>query len=213
MANREHIEPSAADLTWEPGSSRRQEIVATAAAIFARQGVQATGIRQVAEEAGIISSTLYHHFNSKLDIVDEVLKKFYRHHIDELRREAESHGDPLDALRAFTRHALSLVVDYPAAVTIINNDYDYLVTQDRFAYLIDLVREVEAMWLQIIQRGVTEGVIRPDFDQQFFYRFHRDAIAGTRRWLDTTDPSSVETVADALTDLALRGIAGPTTEA
>ncbi len=46
-------------------SSRRNQITAAAARQFAEQGFLATTIRDIAREAGILSGSLYHHFDSK----------------------------------------------------------------------------------------------------------------------------------------------------
>ncbi len=54
-------------------SERRDHLVKLAAELFARKGFQATTVREIAEEAGILSGSLYHHFDSKETIVDEVL--------------------------------------------------------------------------------------------------------------------------------------------
>src|ERR1700754_4423032 len=57
-------------------SERRDHLVKLAAELFARKGFQATTVREIADEAGILSGSLYHHFDSKETIVDEVLSIF-----------------------------------------------------------------------------------------------------------------------------------------
>lgn len=50
-------------------SGRREEIVAAAARIFAREGYAGVGMRDVAEAVGIRGASLYHHFASKEEIL------------------------------------------------------------------------------------------------------------------------------------------------
>ena len=57
-------------------TDRREVILREAAELFARQGVAATTVREIADAAGILSGSLYHHFASKDDIVDAVLSTF-----------------------------------------------------------------------------------------------------------------------------------------
>lgn len=63
------------------GSAARQRIIAAAADLFHRQGVQATSPRQVTETSQTGKSQLYHYFRSKEGLVHEVLQ----HHIRSVR--------------------------------------------------------------------------------------------------------------------------------
>ena len=55
---------------------RRERILLSAATLFARKGVAATTVREIADEVGILSGSLYHHFESKEAIVDEVISSY-----------------------------------------------------------------------------------------------------------------------------------------
>ena len=61
-------------------SARRTELLALAAELFAERGVRTTTVRDIADAAGILSGSLYHHFASKEAMVDEILRGF----LDEL---------------------------------------------------------------------------------------------------------------------------------
>ena len=52
--------------------SRRDEILAIAALQFAERGVASTTVRDIGAAAGILSGSLYHHFESKEQILGEV---------------------------------------------------------------------------------------------------------------------------------------------
>lgn len=58
----------AATLTIGKVKTRGQEILETAACIFARKGYDATTIRDIADDAGVLSGSLYYHFSSKEEI-------------------------------------------------------------------------------------------------------------------------------------------------
>ena len=61
-------------------SERRAELLELAARMFAERGFRATTVRDIADAAGILSGSLYHHFDSKESMVDEILTGF----LDEL---------------------------------------------------------------------------------------------------------------------------------
>lgn len=58
------------------GASKREQLIAVAADLFARNGYHATGIDLILEKAGVAKKTLYTHFRSKEELIIAVL----RHH-------------------------------------------------------------------------------------------------------------------------------------
>ncbi|WP_430461866.1 TetR/AcrR family transcriptional regulator [Thalassolituus sp. LLYu03] len=53
--------------------SKPQQLISTAFALFYQQGIHATGINQILEQAGVAKKTLYHHFPGKDDLLLAVL--------------------------------------------------------------------------------------------------------------------------------------------
>ena len=51
--------------TREGGSGRRADVVQLAGELFAEKGYRATTVREIADAAGILSGSLYPHFDSK----------------------------------------------------------------------------------------------------------------------------------------------------
>jgi AcrR family transcriptional regulator len=52
----------------------RQRILAVAGRLFAERGYGGTSVRDIAEQLGISNPSLYHHFPSKADLLDELLR-------------------------------------------------------------------------------------------------------------------------------------------
>src|SRR5579859_657672 len=65
------------DMSRAP-ADRHEQILAVAARLFARKGVAATTVREIADEVGILSGSLYHHFDSKEAMDDEILAPYLR---------------------------------------------------------------------------------------------------------------------------------------
>ncbi|MFC4059310.1 TetR/AcrR family transcriptional regulator [Planomonospora corallina] len=165
-------------------SERRDHLVKLAAELFARKGFQATTVREIAEEAGILSGSLYHHFDSKETIVDEVLSTFLHDIVGRYRTALEKGGDPRTILSEMVRIGFSTLEPHRAAITVMQNDWNYLrsLPGDRFDYLVKAEDEVESMWVEQIKRGQAAGQFRPDVDPKLTYRMIRDTIWVTVRW-------------------------------
>lgn len=58
------------------GRGARERIERAAARLFYRNGIHATGVERIAQEASVSKRTLYQHFASKNDLVDNYLRGF-----------------------------------------------------------------------------------------------------------------------------------------
>jgi AcrR family transcriptional regulator len=70
--------------------ARREEVLETAASLFASSGLR-TSLKEIADAAGILPGSLYHHFDSKEAIIVELVRR-YQDDLDRVAKEA------LDAL-------------------------------------------------------------------------------------------------------------------
>ncbi|MET8049276.1 TetR family transcriptional regulator [Streptosporangium sp. NPDC005286] len=167
-----------------PASERRDHLVKLAAELFARKGFQATTVREIAEEAGILSGSLYHHFDSKETIVDEVLTTFLDDLVGRYRAALEQDGDSRMILSEMVRIGFSTLEPHRAAITVMQNDWNYLrsLPGDRFDYLVKAEDEVERMWVGQIKLGQAAGLFRADVDPKLTYRMIRDTIWVAVRW-------------------------------
>ena len=78
-----------------PATGGRKNILREAATLFATKGFAESGLREIADMAGVRSSTVYHHFASKEKIYEEII----RIALDSLSAEvtAELQALPADA--------------------------------------------------------------------------------------------------------------------
>lgn len=163
-------------------SERREHLVKLAAELFAEKGFQATTVRNIAEEAGILSGSLYHHFDSKESIVDEILSGFFEELMAAYRGVIDQGEDPRETIAGLVRIAFGTLEPHRAAITVMQNDWNYLQGMDRFAYLTKAEDEVEKMWVDTIRAGQQTGLFRDDIDAKLTYRMIRDTIWVAVRW-------------------------------
>ncbi|MFG1929555.1 TetR/AcrR family transcriptional regulator [Mycobacterium sp. NPDC048908] len=89
--------------------SRRTEILQTAATLIASSGLR-TPLQEIAEAAGILPGSLYHHFESKEAILVELLRRYHAD-LDRIAQRAQDRLDDPTALSAFDR-----IVDLGSAI-------------------------------------------------------------------------------------------------
>jgi AcrR family transcriptional regulator len=188
------------------GSERRDEILAIAAQLFAERGFAATTVREIADAAGILSGSLYHHFDSKESMVDELVHEMLDRVLAAYRRILAAGDAPEVALRALVREAFAAIATDRATVAVMVNEWNLFVQFPRFAYLRDIEEETERLWVSVIERGAESGAFRPDLDPWMLYRMMRDSIWVSVRWYRPDGRDGPEQLADAYVGVLLGGI-------
>jgi AcrR family transcriptional regulator len=185
--------------------SRRAFILARAGDMFARKGIASTTVREIADAVGVLSGSLYHHFESKDAIVDEIISDY----LDTIRSR---YADVLARQRSATQTvhdlvltSLQVTVENPQATAIYQNESHYLRQQPRLSHVQSAASEVQRTWLQVIEAGVADGSFRDDIPPRVFYRLIRDAVWLSIRWHRPTAEYTTETLADDVTSVFLSG--------
>lgn len=80
--------------------SRRDEIIAIATNLFAEQSYHGVGMRAIADAVGIRSSSLYHHFQSKDDLLAAITSEYAHEFIESHLPVLEGDGPPDVRLRS-----------------------------------------------------------------------------------------------------------------
>ena len=127
-------------LDESPAQDTRLAILEAAVRIFARSGVPAATLEDIAAEAGVTRGTLCWHFHSKDDLVAAIIKHYGPHSIlhpiaeqieqdlqngvqldDEaiIRRLAEGFYDAFAAQGDFARLAILLIYTHPQAASVL----------------------------------------------------------------------------------------------
>lgn len=177
-----------------------------AADLFAEQGFRSTTVRQIGDAAGVLSGSLYHHFDSKEAILDEILSAYFESLMDSYRKVAEENSDPAAALRELVRTAFESLDEHRAAITVVQNERNYMNQFPRFSYVADAEAEVRGLWMQVIEDGVAAGVFRNDLDTSIAYRFMRDSLWVAVRWFTPSGRLTADQLADQYLKLVVKGL-------
>jgi TetR/AcrR family transcriptional regulator, cholesterol catabolism regulator len=189
----------------QPGS-RRDELLELAAAMFAERGLRATTVRDIADAAGILSGSLYHHFASKEEMVDEVLRGFLVWLFDRYQHIVDTQPNPLERFKGLFMASFDAIEDRHAQVVIYQDEAKRLSSQPRFSYVEDLNRKQRQMWVDVLRQGIKEGYFRPDLNVDLVYRFIRDTTWVSVRWYQPGGPLTAEQVGRQYLSIVLGGI-------
>jgi AcrR family transcriptional regulator len=182
------------------------DIVSAAAKVFRTKGYHAATVRDIADEVGILKGSLYHHFDSKEDllylVVKEPIAQMYRT-MDEI---AATDAPAIEKLtRAIAAHLEAFDRHYPHLFVYLR---EREAVKRRFREMIGFSpKEYERHWQRIIREGIKNGEFRPDLDVQVVSYGLLGMLNWLYKWYDPEGRLGVRQVAEQFTSLALAGLA------
>jgi AcrR family transcriptional regulator len=190
-----------------PPATRREELLDLAATMFAQRGLRATTVRDIADAAGILSGSLYHHFASKEEMVDEVLRTFLDWLFERYQRIIDTEPNPLARLKGLFMASFDAIERHHAEVVIYQDEAKRLSGQPRFSYIDELNVRQRKMWVDVLTEGIEQGYFQPDIDVDLVYRFIRDTTWVSVRWYQPGGPLTAEQVGRQYLAIVLDGVA------
>jgi TetR/AcrR family fatty acid metabolism transcriptional regulator len=173
-----------------PPIDKRRNILDAAIRVFARQGFHSTRVSDIADEAGVAYGLVYHYFDSKEEVLNELFTERWSlllAAIEEADASSESPRSKLAAVAAFIvdsyRHEPELMKVIIVEVTRAANSFGR-------THLAEIRRAYDSI-AKIVAEGQEVGAFRRDIDPTFasmsFYGAIEQLLSG---WIFEVIPAS-----------------------
>jgi len=144
----------------------RDKILEVAEALFARRGFAGVGLRQVADQAGLGKSSLFHHFRSKAQLYLAVLDRVLVGIDERLAGAAETGGAPMQRLDRMVDTLIDALAEQPATARLLLRslfEEDDLPAEAGSAQEATdrITQRILARIDTLLREGMKEGVFRP----------------------------------------------------
>jgi AcrR family transcriptional regulator len=180
----------------------RERILSAAAHLFRTRGYRATTTRAISEIVGILSGSLFHHFNSKDQMLFEVMHEGALSVCLRADAVVAAAATPREKLRALVRMQLDCLLsektrDFYAVLIAEWRELD----PDARTVLTQLRRRYNEVWYEVLEQCQRQGLLRGE------PRATHLALSGALNWAGTWFKSSgaltLEQYADTLDNLVL----------
>lgn len=195
------------DLT-ERGQIKRQKILDAAASVLARRGFAGAQLSEIAEQAGTLPGSLYYHFQSREELIEEVLRRGVtlslaraRAVIEALPAGATADGRLEAALRAHLRFQL-VESDYARAAVRSIGQYP----QGMWSRINAKFRAYGKFFDGLIAASMKSGQIDPGVDRGALRMLILGAANWAPEWYRSDGALSADQIADLLIRLIFRGV-------
>lgn len=192
----------------ESGPSRRRRIREAAVTVFAAKGYHDARVSDIAREAGVAHGLVYHYFDGKDQLLQDVFRRTWLHIEQGLRTIERSGGTAADQLTDVVRLLLGSYLISPDLVRVV------VLEVTRSGHLraqVDEIAESFTIIERIIAAGQASGELRSDISARLvsfvFWGAVDEVLTG---WVFGTLPGADADVAEAeqaVVQLVLHGLA------
>ena len=141
-------------------SQTRRRLMDAAAAAFAKEGYDGANINRISQRAGYAKGTVYNYFESKRQLMLELIEEVAAQHFEFISGEVLQASDPKERMKTFYRTGFRFVEQFydrarVIAITIFGVDTEFKShIYQAYLPLFDFVSR------EILQPGVENGIFR-----------------------------------------------------
>ena len=147
-----------------PDKNTKELLLRVAVNLFSQKGYLDTSIRDIATEAGISSSIIYHYFKNKEEMLFEVIKSATQDLIQSLRKTEERIKDPEESLREMLRaHIVDFNIKRKKESVIVVSD-THLLRSNYRQIMVKMQREIFDIYMKKLNELSERGRLREDID-------------------------------------------------
>ncbi|WP_459615089.1 TetR/AcrR family transcriptional regulator [Bordetella sp. 2513F-2] len=187
---------------------RKDEILETAAQLFADEGYNAISLLDIADAVGLSKTTLYHYFDRKEDILGTIVVSTVRELSEYVEEAVSHHESPQDRLVAFMEAQAEFFEKHQASFQVLLTRSANLREPKMRDVAIEWRVNYENTIRQIVRDGVTAGVFHgrnPDA----VVRAVISSVYWMARWYRPSGKQTAREIAREYAQIFLHGIVKP----
>lgn len=199
-------EPTSATARRGPGrpGHDQETVLRRSIDLFNRQGYDATSVGDLARELGFSKSAIYHHIDSKSDLLAQALDEA----LDNLEAALEAAWDAPghtagERLRLAVSGSIEVLVAHLPAVTLLlrvrgNSEVETAALERR--------RLIDEKLAEMVRAAVAEGAVRDDLPADLISRLLFGQVNSLVEWVRADGKYDAAALANAITTIAFDGL-------
>ncbi|WP_342752490.1 TetR/AcrR family transcriptional regulator [Desulfacinum hydrothermale] len=187
-------------------SDKRRRILDAAVSVFAEKGFFQSKVSEIARMAGVADGTIYLYFKNKDDLLISIFEEKMQEINVTFRRALEEEKDARARFRKLIHMHLAGFQAYPELAAVLQVELRQSSRFMRGYKKVELKKYLDFIG-EVIEQGQKERAFRPDIPLGLAKRLvfgTLDEVVST--WVLAGRPYDLETLADPIVDLFLRGI-------
>jgi TetR/AcrR family fatty acid metabolism transcriptional regulator len=149
-----------------PPIDKRRNILDAAITVFARQGFHSTRVSDIADEAGVAYGLVYHYFNSKDEVLNELFTERWSLLLTAIEEADASTESPRSKLAAVAAFIVDSYQHNPELMKVIIVEVTRAANSFGRTHLPEIRRAYDSI-TKIVAEGQEKGAFRRDIDPAF----------------------------------------------
>ncbi|MTD56962.1 TetR/AcrR family transcriptional regulator [Amycolatopsis pithecellobii] len=179
-----------------------QRVRRAAVKLFASKGFHGTGIRDLAQEAGISSASLYHYMGTKEELLAGIMRECLERLLAGAREVTDDVVDPRQRLASLVALHVLAHARQPAETRVVDNEVHVLSAATR-RRIVKLRDAYEQLWGDAIDDGIRQRsfvTAEPAVTRLALL----EMCSGVAHWYSPRGPLGLDRLANHYANLALR---------
>lgn len=184
---------------------RKDDVIEAAGRLFAERGFHGTSMRDLGTELGLEGSSLYSHIVGKNELLVEVISRGAAM-FQGLADDVVAGEEPADhQLRALIAGHVRIVVDHLDEARTFLNEARFL-PEPAHTSVVEMRRRYQAVFADVIERGISAGTWRSDVDPQLAAIFALSVLNALDRWYRRSGRRGPDEIASDIYGFVTKGI-------
>ena len=201
------MDPSGAIVYTVNMADSKERIIACACDLYLDEGYSGFSMRKLARAVGVTAPALYRHFESREDLLIEVILEGYRTQVHYLYR-ALSGSDPIERLRLAGEGYLAFALDHPRYYGMLYAWTDFMGIDELPEAMGDQIASIHQFWHDRVRECLDAGIMRPGTTEEISHAMWSHAHGLISLFLRGVTPMTEEQFRELYSRSFLRIFAG-----
>lgn len=184
-------------------STRKDEIIKTAARLFKEKGYSAVSMRDLAATMGIKAASLYNHISSKQEILKDIIISLAETFTAGMQEIKSADISNIEKLRKIVTLHVDITSKNTSGMASLNNDWMHL--EEKLEYYLTLRTDYEEEFRDILIKGIEAGEIEDsNVDVMLFSML--STLRSLYLWIPKKEDLNPEELSENLSNVLIHGI-------
>jgi AcrR family transcriptional regulator len=186
-------------------TTRKKEILQTAAVLFRKRGYSAITMRDLASEMDIKAASLYNHISGKHEILAHLILKVAHEFSKGMKMVMIEDISAFAKAEQLINLHIQIALKYTAEIAVLNNDWMHLEGKEYQEY-IALRKDYEKDFKMILESGVAQGEFKGLYVDTMLFNL-LSTLRSIYLWIPKRSAMEIADLQKELPQMLLKGIA------
>lgn len=188
--------------------NRDSEVLEKAIGVFYRKGFAATSIQDLADELGMLKSSLYYYISSKEELLRRIFDDSHAGAMEVVQRVEAMDAPPLERIHAYLAQYAEWFLTNSERASLYAREWRYL-TGEFYDEVVAQRAYYDDVLIRLVDEAKESGDVPPGLSTRYATYFVLGSLSSINDWYRPTGAHDPPTIAAAWADMGMRLLTHP----